>query len=121
MKDEQKIEQANRASGAAIAFILAIVFFVVLSVGVKLLVRPPAIDADRAELRYKALADMRANEDKVLNTPAIIDKQHGTVQLPIDTAIQIAAEKWAAPGAARADLAARVAKATAPIKPVSFE
>jgi hypothetical protein len=116
-----KAEQINRTSAAVIAFIAAIVFFVVLSVGVKLLVQPPAIDADRATLRYKALADMRANEDKVLNTPAMIDKQHGTVQLPIDTAIQIAAEKWATPGAARADLATRVAKATAPIKPVSFE
>jgi hypothetical protein len=116
-----KAEQINRASGAVVAFIIAIVFFVALSVGVKLLVQPPAIDADRAEVRYKALAEMRANEEKVLNTPAMLDKQRGIVQLPIDTAIWIAAQKWSVPGAARADLAARVDKATVTIKPVSFE
>lgn len=116
-----KVEQINRATGAAIGFIIAIVLFVMLAVGVKFLVSPPAIDADRADLRYKALADLRANEEKVLNTPAYIDHARGIVQLPIETAIQIAAQKWADPAAARADLAARVDKATAPIKPVSSQ
>jgi len=116
-----KVEQINRASGAAIAFIGAIILFVVLAVGAKLLIQALAIDADRAELRSKALADMRANEEKVLNTATLIDKQRGIVQLPIETAMKIAAEKWSGPGAARADLAARVDKATAPVKAVSFE
>ena len=115
------VQQINRASGAAIGFIIAIVLFVVLALGAKLLISVPAIDADRADVRSKALAEIRANEDKVLNTAAVTDRQHGTVQLPIETAMKIAAEKWSTPGTARADLAARVDKATAPIKPVSFE
>jgi hypothetical protein len=115
------VQQINRASGAAIGFVIAIVLFVALALGAKLLIQVPAIDADRAEVRSKALAEIHANEEKTLNTAAVIDRQRGTVQLPIETAMKIAAEKWASPGAARADLAARVDKATAPIKPVSFE
>ena len=116
-----KVEQINRASGAAIGFIIAIVLFVALAVGAKLLIQVPAVDEEAANLRSKALAEMRANEEKALNTTTVIDKQRGTVLLPIETAMKIAAEKWSSPGAARADLAARVDKATAPIKPVSFE
>jgi len=115
------VQQINRASGAAIGFIIAIVLFVALALGAKLLISVPAVDADRAEMRSKALAEIRANEEKALNTAAVTDRQRGTVQLPIETAMKIAAEKWSTPGAARADLAARVDKATAPIKPVSFE
>ncbi|MDR3458821.1 MAG: hypothetical protein P4N60_15335 [Verrucomicrobiae bacterium] len=116
-----KLEQINRASGAAIGFVIAIVLFVVLALAAKLLVQVPAIDADRAELRGKALAEMRANEEKALTTTTMLDRQRGTVLLPIETAMKIAAEKWSTPGAARADLATRVDKALAPIKPVSFE
>ena len=115
------VQQTNRASGAAIAFIIAIVLFVALALGAKLLIKVPAIDADRAEARSKALAEMRANEDKNLNTAVMIDKQRGIVQLPIETAMKIALEKWPNSAAARADLAVRVDKATAPVKPVSFE
>ena len=114
-----KLEQINRASAAGVAFIAAIVLFVALSVGVKLLVSAPAIDADPAAARSQALAEITATEEKSLTTLAITDKQRGIVQLPIETAMKIAAEK--SPAAARADLAARVAKATAPVKAVSFE
>ncbi len=116
-----KTEQINRASGAAISFILAIVLFAALAALLKLLPQPPAIDADRADLRYSALAEMRTNEDATLTTLKLIDRQRGIVQLPIETAMKMAATKWSDPAAARADLGARVDKATAPIKPVSFE
>ena len=114
-----KLEQINRASAAGVAFIAAIVLFVVLSVGVKLFMSAPAIDADRSEVRSKALVEISAAEEKFLNTLVLTDRQRGIVQLPIETAMKIAAEK--SPAAARADLAARVAKATAPVKAVSFE
>ena len=114
-----KLEQINRASAAGVAFIAGIVLFVALSVSVKLFVTAPAIDADQADTRYKALAEITAAEEKTLTTLAFADKQRGIVQLPIETAMKIAAEK--SPAAARADLAARVAKATAPVKAVSFE
>ena len=115
------LQQINRASGAALGFIIAIVLFVAVSVIVKLSIHPPGVDADRAADRSKALAEITAAEEKSLNTAAVIDNQRGIVRLPIETAMQLAAKEWANPSAARADLKARAEKATAVVKPVSFE
>jgi hypothetical protein len=114
-------EQSNRASGAAAGFVIAIVLFVAVGVISKLAINAPAIDADRAADRSKALAEIQVAEEKALNHAAVIDAQRGIVRLPIDTAVQLAAQKWPDAAAARADLAARFAKATATVKPVSFE
>src|SRR5271156_403177 len=119
-------ENANRASGAAIAFIAGSVIFAVLVVAMKFLVNIPAIDADSAALRTKALAEIRATEAKSLNNVGWADESRGIVRLPIDTAIQLAAQEWQNPAAARADLIAREEKASAPApkvapKPNPFE
>ena len=116
-----KAEHVNQGSGAAIGYLHAIILFVVVIVVVKVLAPTPAIDADRGEIISKALTDIHATEEKTLTTLALTDRQRGIVQLPIETAMKIAAQKWADPVAARADLAARVDKATAPVKAVSFE
>jgi hypothetical protein len=102
------------ASGAAIAFIAGSVIFAVLVVAVKFLVNVPAIDADRGAVISKALFDMRTNEVASLNNIGWVDQQRGIVRLPIDTAIQLAAQEWQNPAAARADLIAREEKAGAP-------
>jgi hypothetical protein len=102
------------ASGAAIAFIVASVIFAVLVVAMKFLVNVPAIDADSAALRTKALAEIRATESKSLNNAGWVDESRGIVRIPIDTAIQLAAQEWQNPAAARADLIAREEKASAP-------
>jgi hypothetical protein len=120
------LERTNGGSGAAIGFIIVSVIFAVLSVGVKLAQPVPAVDADRGAQRSQALAEMRATEETALTTPAIIDAAHGTVRLPIDTAIQMASEAWKNPAAARADLNARAEAAAkelpkAPAKPSAFE
>ena len=107
-------ENANRASGAAIAFIAGSVIFAVLVVAVKIFVNVPAIDADSAAAREKALAEIRAAEAKSINTAGWADESRGIVRLPVDTAMQMIAGESAA--AARADLIARAEKAanTAP-------
>jgi hypothetical protein len=114
------------ASGAAIAFIAGSVIFAVLVVAVKCLVNVPAIDADRGAVISKALFDMRTNEVASLNNVGWADESRGIVRLPIDTAIQLAAQEWQNPAAARADLIAREEKASAPApkvapKPNPFE
>lgn len=114
-------EQSRRASGAAAGFLLAIVLFVVAGVVAKLSISAPAIDADRAAVRYQALADVQAAENKSIDSAQVIDSQRGIFRLPINTAINIAAKNWSSAAAARADLAVRVAKSTAAVKPVSFE
>jgi hypothetical protein len=120
------LERTNRGSAAAVGFIMASVIFAVLALGVRLTMTVPAIDAGRAAERSKALETMRADEEKALNAAAVIDAAHGTVRIPIETAMQMAAQAWKDPAAARADLIARAEKATkelpkAPAKPSAFE
>jgi hypothetical protein len=119
-------ENVNRASSAATGFIIASVIFIALAVVVKFSVRVPAIDADRNAARAKALAEIRAAEDKSLNTAGWIDQSRGIVRLPIETAMQITAQAWQNPAQARADLISRQENASkpapvAPAKPSAFE
>jgi hypothetical protein len=116
----------NRASGAAIGIIIASVIFAVLAVAMKLFVSVPALDADRAAVLAKALAEIRATENVSLNNAGWIDQSRGIVRLPIETAVQLAARAWQNPASARADLTARAEKAAAPApkapeKPSAFE
>ncbi len=109
-----------------VIFAAACFLFVVLTIVVKLSVSVPAIDADRATIRSKALADMRAAETTALTTPGWIDQDRNIVRLPIETALQISASAAKNPVAARADLIARAGKAAAPLpktapKPSVFE
>ena len=115
------LERTNRATAAALGFLLVAGIFAGLAVAVKLTLSAPAIDADRAAVRSQALAEISAAEDRELVTAAVIDSKHGTVRLPIDTAMALAAQKWQNPSAARADLNARVVKSIAPVKTESFE
>jgi hypothetical protein len=109
-----------------VIFVVACFLFVALGVIVKFSVEVPAIDADRAAIRSKALADIRATEEKSLNTAGWIDQDRNLVRLPIETALQLAAAAAKNPAAARADLVARAEKAAAPApkttpKPSAFE
>jgi hypothetical protein len=119
-------ENVNRASSAATGFIIASLIFIALVAVVKFSVHIPAIDADRNAARAKALAEIRATEDKSLGTAGWIDQSRGVVRLPIKTAMQEAAQAWQNPAQARADLIARQEKAStpapvAPAKPSAFE
>ena len=120
------IERTNRATAAALGFLLVSVIFAMLAVGLKLSLHTLAIDADRAAERSKALAEIRATEETALATAATLDAQRGIVRLPIDIAMQLAAQKWQSPSAARADLNSRAERAAAelpkaPEKPSAFE
>jgi hypothetical protein len=107
-------------------FVAGCLLFAALAVVVKLSVPVPAINADRAAVRSKALAEIRAAEAAALNTPGWVDQDRGIVRLPIATALQLAEKAAQNPAAARADLIARAAKAAAPLpktapKPSAFE
>jgi hypothetical protein len=106
-----------------INYVVACLLFVALTVGLVFSVPVPAINADRADARSKALAEIRATEAAALTTPGWSDKNRGLVRLPIATAMALAEKAAANPAAARADLIARAAKAVAPLekKPSSFE
>lgn len=109
-----------------VIFIGACLLFVVLVVVVKLSVPVPAIDADRAALRSKALADIHSAEAAALSTAGWVDQDRGIVRLPIETALQLSESAAQNPAAARADLIARAARAAASLpktapKPSAFE
>ena len=119
-------ENVNRASSAVTGFIVASLIFVALAVVVKFAISVPAIDADRNAARAKALAEIRATEDKSLTSAGWIDQSRGIVRLPIDTAMQEAAQVWRNPAQARADLISRQENASkpapvSPAKPSAFE
>ena len=119
-------ENVNRASSAVTGFIIASLIFIALAIVVKFSVQVPAIDADRNAVRAKALAEIRATEEKSLNTAGWIDQPRGIVRLPIETAMQEAVQAWKNPAQARADLIARQEAASkpapvAPTKPSAFE
>jgi hypothetical protein len=107
-------QTVNRASGAAMGLIIASVIFGVAVMAVKLARPVPAIDADRAAERMMALHDIRAAEGNSLATPGWIDPARGVVRLPIETALQLTAQQWQNPAAARAGLIAREEQACAP-------
>jgi hypothetical protein len=107
-----------------INFVVAALLFAGLVAIVKFSTAVPAIDADRAAVRTKALAEIRAAEAKSLTTVGWADEARGIVRLPVETAMQIVASKNSAD--TRADLIARAEKAAAPApkvapKPSAFE
>jgi len=119
-------QTANRASAATIGVIIVSVIFAVIVVALKLTLFVPAIDADRAAERVKAFHEMNVAEEKTLSAAGWIDQSRGTVRLPVESAIQLAAQQWRNPAAARAELIARQEKASAelpkaPAKPSAFE
>jgi hypothetical protein len=109
-----------------LGFLVAGFLFAILVLAVRHAVCVPAIDADRTTERVKDLAQIRAIEAQALDNPGWIDQQHGIVRLPIDVAMQMAAQEWQKPAVARTNLIAREEKATAPApvapaKPNTFE
>ena len=111
---------------AALGFLMACFVLAALILAMKHWTHPPAIDADRAAARAKALAGLRTAESNALNHAAWIDQNRGLVRLPISVAMQITENEWQNPAAARSNLIARVEKATAPApaapaKPNLFE
>ena len=116
----------NHASAAALTFMLLSGLVLALGLAARFLIPATPIDADRADARYKAWADMHAAEETALNTPAWVDQDRQIVRLPIDVAMQITVQEWQNADNGRADLIARAAKAAAPLpkvapKPSAFE
>ena len=119
MNPNQTTPDVNRASGAAVGFIIASAIFVVLAVIVRFNACAPAIDADRGAVLASSLFEIHTNEEVSLSNAGWIDRSRGTVRLPIDAAMQITAQEWQNPAAGRNDLIMRAQKAVAPVKPAA--
>jgi len=109
-----------------LGFLVVSFLFAAFVLWVKHTAPVPAIDADRATLRAKDLAEIHATAAEDLNHPGWVDQQRGIVRLPIALAMKIAAQEWQNPAAARSNLIAREESATKPLpkpaaKPNPFE
>ena len=117
MNQETNYQTPNGAPAAALGFILVCFIVAALILAMKHSVHPPAIDADAATARVKALAELHVAESNALSQAGWIDQNRGLVHLPISVAMQITESEWRNPTAARSNLIARVEKATAPAPP----
>ncbi len=95
--------------------------FLIVAVLVKVMhdyAYPAPLGADRAELRRKNLADLKAANAEVLNLYAWQDQAKGVVRLPVERALELTVQEWQNPAAARSNLIDRAEKANvAPPKP----
>ncbi len=98
----------------------------VLIAAMKHYTKPAPLNQVRIEERKKALAELRADNEKNLNTYEVTDAGKGLVRLKVDRAMELTLDAYKNPAAARADLTARADKASAPApkapeKPNQFE
>jgi hypothetical protein len=76
--------------------------------------QPAPLGEDRALVRARALAELRAADSEALNSVAWIDQKNGIVRLRVEDAMNIVERTWQNPPAARSNLLERVARANPP-------
>jgi hypothetical protein len=108
----------RKYSGAAVcAYSVAVIGCFLLVAGLVWVMysytRPEPLGEDRAAVRRKTLADVRAADAEVLNNPSYVwqDQTRGIVRLPLKSAMDLSLRLWQDPAAARSNLIARVEKA----------
>lgn len=123
---ESESSCCGRGFSVTLAVVLVCLIFAALVWKMRQYTTPPPLGAQRAAERAKALAELRDAEAQALSTVGWVDQAKGVVRLPIADAMKLAESKAQNPAKARADLIARVEKATAlppkaPEKPSAFE
>ena len=125
MTPEPQTERSGLAYVIAVLGAFLIVAFLVWAM--RHYTQPAPLGEDRAAVRAKALAELRATEAEALNTTGWVDPTKGLVRLRIEDAMKWVEQEWARdPVAAHSNLISRVDKATAPPprapeKPSQFE
>ena len=120
-------ETEYKSRGARCGYIAAVVGAFLIVAGLVWITwhytRPQPLGEDRAALRAKTLAELRANNLEVLHNPNYVwqDAAKGVVRMPIEHAMDLTVKMWQNPAAARSNLTARVEKATFVPPPPSYE
>ena len=76
--------------------------------------RPAPLNQARVEERKKALAEIRSENARALNSYEVIDAGKALVRLRIDRAMELTIEEYKNPAEARKNLIDRAEKASAP-------
>jgi hypothetical protein len=121
----------SRPERTGLAYVLAVLGAFLIVAGLVWAMRhytqPAPLGEDRAAVRAKALAELRAAETEALTTTGWMDVSKGIVRLRIEDAMTWVEQNWGQnPSAARSNLISRVEKANAPPprqpeKPSQFE
>ena len=86
----------------------------ILVYAMKYYTRPAPLNQARIEERKKALAEIRAENERALNSYEVLDPVKGIVRLKIERAMELILDEYKNPAAARSNLIARAEKASAP-------
>src|SRR5271169_1609517 len=105
----------SQRNGSGLAYAVGILgsFLIVaaLAWAIHRYTQPPPLGEDRAAVRAKALAELRAAEAEALENPGWMDQTKGIVRLPIADAMSMVEREWGQnPSAARSNLVDRVEK-----------
>jgi len=113
----------SRSISITTAVVIVCLIFAALVWKTRQYTTPPALGAERAAERAKALAELRAAETDALQNVGWIDQSKGLVRIPIAEAMKLTEKQWQNPAQARAELKARVQKAfyVPPPPPSEFE
>lgn len=128
MNNESKdcLAEVKKSAGALVYVVTVLGCFLIVAALVWLMKHYTAaapLGTDRAEIRRKALSELRAANTEILYSPNYVwkDQAKGVVRLPIDRAVELSVQLWQNPAAARSNMIARVEKATAVAPPPSYE
>ena len=120
------MENANNTSkGKCAIYVVSILAtFLLMAFLVKQMVKvtnPAPMGAERATARAKDNAEIRAAGATAANSWGYANQPNGIVRLPIDDAMKLTIQGYQQPAAFRADVLARVEKASAPPPKVKNE
>jgi hypothetical protein len=105
---------SSQKAASLVGILGAFLIVAILIYAMKSYVQPQPVNQARIDERKKALAELRAENERALGTYEVLDKTKGFVRLPIDRAMELTVEEYKNPAAARTNLVARADKAGAP-------
>lgn len=117
INDEVTMNSDSCCSQKTISFLGILGAFLVIAAlvyAMKYYTRPAPLNQARVEERKKALAEIRAEDARALNSYEVIDAGKTLVRLKIDRAMELTIEEYKNPAEARKNLIARAEKASAP-------
>ena len=112
---------STQKTASFIGILGAFLIVAALVSAMKYYTRPALPDQARITERKNALAEIRAESQRALNTCEVIDPAKGVVRLKIDRAMELTIEEYKNPAAARTNMIVRVEKLNAPPPKVEYE
>jgi hypothetical protein len=111
-------EAINSGKTRTVIYVIAILAtFLLMAFLVRQMVQrtnPPPVGAERAAVRAKDNADIRASGAQQLNHYGFVDAARGVVYVPIEEAMKLTVQGYKTPGEFHSNLVTRIEKATAP-------